>query len=235
MNSKEAIRERRRKRQRQNNIIVWIMAAGVFLVVGAIVYAIISANKVVVPDVETYQQDGLSGLGDPDAPVVIQEFSDFGCSHCASFAMETKKLIEEEFIDTGIVYLEFHSVGGLLGSAATLQAAEAAYCAGEQESFWNYHDLLFSNQLNLFSNRASDNSEKLIQFAEILNLDVDQFETCLVDRTYQSLAAADENIARQNGISGTPSFLVNGILLRGNQPIENFRSAIQDALELVEN
>lgn len=234
MNSKQAIQERRRKRQRQNNIIVWIMAGGVILVVGAIVYSIISTNQVVVPEVKTYQQEGLSGLGNPDAPVIIQEFSDFGCSHCASFAMETKKLIEEEFIDTGIVYLEYHSVGGMLGSAATLQAAEAAYCAGEQEKFWNYHDLIFSNQLNLFSNRASDNSKKLLQFAEILNLDLDQFETCLVNRTYQSLAAADESLARQNSISGTPSFLVNGMLLRGNQPIENFRSAIQDALDIVQ-
>ncbi len=189
MSSKQAIQERRRKRQRQNNIIIWIMGVGVLLVVSAVVYAIITSNQVAIPERETYQQNELSGLGDPSAPVVIQEFSDFGCSHCADFGLETKKIIEEEFIDTGIVFLEFHSVGGLLGSEATLQAAEAAYCAGEQEQFWTFHDLVFTNQLNLFGNRAADNSDKLIDYAEILGLDLNQFETCLTDRTYQSVAA----------------------------------------------
>lgn len=231
MSSKQAIQERRKKRQRQNNIIIWIMGVGVVLVVSAIVYAIISANQVVIPDQVAYQQSELSGLGDPSAPVVIHEFSDFGCSHCADFGLGTKKLLEEEFIDTGIVYLQFHSVGGLLGSAATLQAAEAAYCAGEQEEFWTFHDLVFTNQLNLFGNRAADNTSNLIEYAEILDLDLDQFESCLTNRTYQSLAAEDESLARQNGITGTPSFLVNGVLLRGNQPIENFRIAIEEALQ----
>ena len=235
MSSKQAIQERRRKRQRQNNIILWIMGVGVLLVISAIVYAIISSNQVAVPELETYQQDGLSGLGNSDAPVVIHEFSDFGCTHCADFGLETKKLLEKEFIDTGIVYLQFHSVGGLLGSAATLQAAEAAYCAGEQDQFWTFHDVVFTNQLNLFGNRAADNSKKLIEYADILGLDLDQFETCLTGRTYQSTAADDESLARQNGITGTPSFLVNGLLLVGNQPIENFRLAIQDALEEIDN
>jgi len=230
MSSKQAIQERRRKRQRQNNAIIWIMAAGVILVIGAIAYAIISSNQVIVPEQRAFDQHNLSGLGDPDAPVVIHEFSDFGCTHCADFGLETKKLLEKEFIDTGIVYLQFHSVGGLLGSTATLQAAEAAYCAGEQQSFWQFHDLLFSNQISLFSNRTGDNSKNLIEFADILDLDLDQFETCLSERTYQSVAADDERLARQNGISGTPSFLVNGTLLRGNQPIENFRLAIEEAL-----
>lgn len=235
MSSKQAIQERRRKRQRQNNIIIWIMGIGVVLVLSAIVYAIISSNQVSIPDLEAYQQSELRGLGDPNAPVVIQEFSDFGCTHCADFALGTKKLLEKEFIDTGIVYLEFHSVGALLGSAATLQAAEASYCAGEQDNFWTFHDLVFTNQLNLFGNRAADNSPKLIEYADILDLDLNQFETCLADRTYQSVAADDESLARQNGITGTPSFLVNGVLLRGNQPIENFRLVIEEALNTSEN
>ena len=100
MSSKQAIQERRRKRLRQNNIIIWIMGIGVVLVVSAIVYAIISSNQVSIPDLEAYQQSELRGLGDPNAPVVIQEFSDFGCTHCADFALGTKKLLEKEFIDT---------------------------------------------------------------------------------------------------------------------------------------
>ncbi|MCK5794070.1 MAG: DsbA family protein, partial [Anaerolineales bacterium] len=102
------------------------------------------------------------------------------------------------------------------------------------DNFWTFHDLVFTNQLNLFGNRAADNSNKLIEYAELLDLDLNQFETCLADRTYQSVAADDESLARQNGITGTPSFLVNGVLLRGNQPIENFRLAIEEALKTSE-
>jgi len=67
-------------------------------------------------------------------------------------------------------------------------------------------------------------------FAEILELDVDQFNTCLADRKYQSLAASDELKARENDITGTPSFLINGVLYRGNQPFENFQQAIEQLL-----
>lgn len=235
MSSKQAIQDRRRKKQRQNNAILWIMGAGVVLVVAAIVYAIISSNRITVPDLQVYQQEGLSALGDPDAPVVIDEFSDFGCSHCANFALDTKKVLEEEFIDTGIVYLRFHSVGGLLGSPATVQAAETAYCAGEQGSFWNFHDIVFTNQVNLFGNPAANNTQNYLKYGEILGLDLVQFETCMTERTYRSLAADDEIFARQNGVTGTPAFLINGKVLKGNQPIENFRLAIEEALAEIEN
>jgi protein-disulfide isomerase len=233
MSTREQIQKRRRKKQRQNDTLLWMMGIGTLLVIAAIVYAVISSNQIEVGEIRSYQQDGLSGLGDPDAPVVIQEFSDFGCSHCADFALETKKILVEEYIDTGIVYLQYSSVGGFLQSFATLQAAEAAYCAGEQEAFWQYHDLLFLNQSSLFSNRSADNTGKLVKIAETLDLDADQFRRCLVERKYLDQAALDESLARGFGVTGTPAFLINGLLLTGNQPIENFRQAIDQALEAI--
>ena len=231
MSTREQIQKRRRKKRRQNDTLLWLMGIGTLLVIAAIVYAVISSNQIDVGEIRTYEQDGLSGLGDPNAPVFIQEFSDFGCSYCADFALETKKILEEEYIDTGIVYLQYSSVGGFLQSFATLQAAEAAYCAGDQNAFWPYHDLLFLNQSNLFSNRSADNSSKLVKIADVLELDKDQFQRCMIDRTYLDQAARDESIARASGVTGTPAFLINGLLLTGNQPIENFRAAIDQALE----
>ncbi|TFG49965.1 MAG: DsbA family protein [Anaerolineales bacterium] len=230
MSTKRYLDERRQKKQRQNNILVIIMAAGAVLVVGAFVLAFISNTRIEIPEFTNYEQSGLSSLGDPNAPVIIEEFSDFGCTHCADFALGTKKLIEEEYINTGKVYLVFHSVGGLLGSAATLQAAEASYCAGEQDAFWSYHDLIFTNQFKLFSNRGGDISKTLAKFAKTLDLNQDQFNTCLTERTYQELAAEDQQLAAQNGVTGTPAFLINGVLFQGNQPYENFQQAIEEAL-----
>ena len=231
MSNREQRQKRRRKKRRQNDSLLWMMGIGTLLVIAAIVYAVISSNQIDVGEIRSYEQDGLSGLGDPNAPVLIQEFSDFGCSHCADFALETKKILQEEYIDTGLVYLQYNSVGGFLQSFATLQAAEAAYCAGEQNAFWPYHDLLFLNQSRLFSNRSADNTGKLVKIADVLELDKDQFQRCLVDRTYLDQAARDETLARGSGVTGTPAFLINGLLLTGNQPIENFRAAIDQALD----
>lgn len=213
------------------------MGGGLALVIAALVIAFISNSRVnisqrniIIPEFSDIELSDFNGLGNPDAPVVIEEFSDYGCSHCADFALETKKLIEEAYIKTGQVYLVFHSVGGMLNSSATFQAAEASYCAGDQNQLWPFHDLVYANQVRLFSNRTADISRTLKSFAEILELDMDQFNSCLSERKYQELTASDQALAQQNEISGTPSFLINGVLFRGNQPFENFQQAIELAL-----
>ena len=214
-----------------------LMIGGFVIVAAAITVAFISSSRVnlslkdiIQPDIDLPLVVDRNTLGDPNAPVVIEEYSDFGCSHCADFALGTKKLIEQEYIESGQVYLVFHSVGSLLGSPATLQAAEGAYCAADQNAFWPFHDLIFANQVALFQNRNADISRTLGQFAEILDLDPDQFDTCLSERKYKDLAAQDEVDARQKGIDGTPTFIVNGVELIGNQPFEIFQQVIEEAL-----
>lgn len=237
MSTRKFIEERRQKKQRQNTVLLLMMGGGLVLVVVALVIAFTSSNnvniptrQVNIPEFTKIEQSNFNGLGDPDAPVVIEEFSDFGCNHCADFALGAKKLIEDTYIETGQVYLVFHSVGGLLNAPSTFQAAEAAYCAGDQDALWNFHDLIFANQVRLFSNRTGDISKTMETFAEILELDVDQFNSCLADRKYKDLVASDELKARENDITGTPSFLINGVLYRGNQPFENFQQAIEQIL-----
>ncbi len=237
MSTRKFIEERRQKKQRQNTVLLLMMGGGLILVVIALVIAFTSSNnvniptrQVNIPEFTKVEQSNFNGLGDPDAPVVIEEFSDFGCNHCADFALGAKKLIEDTYIETGQVYLVFHSVGGLLNAPSTFQAAEAAYCAGDQDALWNFHDLIFANQVRLFSNRTGDISKTMETFAEILELDVDQFNSCLADRKYKDLVASDELKARENDITGTPSFLINGVLYRGNQPFENFQQAIEQIL-----
>lgn len=217
-----------------------LMIGGLLIVTAAITVAFISSsrvnislNDIVQPDIDLPILADRNALGDPNAPVVIEEYSDFGCSHCADFALGTKNLIEQEYIESGQVYLVFHSVGGLLGSPATLQAAEGAYCAADQNAFWPFHDMIFANQVVLFQNRNVDISRALVQFAEILEMDPDQFETCLTERKYKELAVQDEIGAAQKGIDGTPTFIVNGVMMRGNQPFESFQQVIEEELAKV--
>ena len=237
MSKRQFIEERRKKNKRQQSLMQFLMIGGVLVVVGAVLIAVISSSQVnlsqrniIQPEIDLSIQSSWNGLGDPNAPVIIEDYSDYGCSHCADFALITKHLIEEQYIKSGQVYFVFHSVGGLLGSPATLQAAEGSYCAAEQDNFWPFHDLLFANQVKLFQNRSADVSRTLEQFAEILELDLDQFNSCLSERKYKDLAADDEAGARQNGITGTPSFVINGVLFQGNQPFENFQQVIEDEL-----
>jgi protein-disulfide isomerase len=206
-----------------------------------VVFAVITSNRVNlsprqvnIPDFSNQELADFNALGDPNAPVVIEVFSDFGCSHCGNFVRENKNLIEEEYVQTGQVYLVFHSVGDLLGSPATYQAAEAAYCAGDQEAFWPFHDLLFANQAALFTNPGADISGSMTTFAELLELDLDQFDACLTSGKYQSRLIADRDLADSSGISGTPSFLINGELLVGNQPYTVFQQTIDSALSTEE-
>jgi len=237
MSKRQLIEERRKKNRRQRTLMLTLMIGGLVIVAAAITVAFISGSRVnlsqkdiIQPDIDLPILADRNTLGDPNAPVVIEEYSDFGCSHCADFALGTKKLIEQEYIASGQVYLVFHSVGGLLGSPATLQAAEGAYCAGDQDAFWPFHDIIFANQVALFQNRTADISGTLVQFAEILDLNPDQFETCLVERKYKELAAQDEVSARQKSIDGTPTFIINGEVLIGNQPFEIFQQVVEEEL-----
>jgi protein-disulfide isomerase len=237
MSKRQYIQERRKKHQRQTRLMVGLIIGGVALVIGGITTAFItstrvniSGNQIIQPEINFPLQADRNGLGNPDAPVVIEDYSDFGCSYCADFALETKKLLEEDYINKGEVYLVFYTVGGMLGSPATFKAAEGAYCAADQDAFWPYHDLLFANQARLFQNPSGDITRALESFAELLELDLEQFTSCLENGDNRGLVNKDEVTAREHGITGTPTFIINGVLIKGNRPYEDFQQEIESAL-----
>ncbi len=161
--------------------------------------------------------------GQDSAPVTIVEYSEFLCPFCARAALTTLPEVEEEYVAAGKVKLEFkHFI--VHGDEAVL-AAGAAECAGEQNAFWEYHDKLFLNQ-----GSVDFSVENLKQFAKDLELDTDSFNSCLDSEGYIDTLAADVEEARAHGASGTPSFLVNGKLVVGYQPFEEFRLHIEEAL-----
>lgn len=234
MNTKERIEKRRAERKRKRVLTILMVAVGAALVLSAAILLLSNTNQVdlarseiVTPPLEQPPLVNGAGMGDPEAPVTIVDFSDFGCSHCANFAFSTEKQLAAEYVASGEVYFEFRSVGGMLGSSATVQAAEAAYCAADQDMFYPFHDLIFANQRQLFVNRDADLSPTLETFAGILEMDVDQFSECLDSGRYSERVDQDQAAADQADVSGTPSFLVNGQLLVGNQPFANFQQVIE--------
>ncbi|MCD6400673.1 MAG: DsbA family protein [Anaerolineales bacterium] len=237
MGKRQEIRERRKKIKRRQRLIMVLLVSGVALIFVALLIgptigqALTPVGDYVIK--EFYQHPLVSGntMGDPNAPVVIEEYSDFGCGHCASFAETTSKQLSEEFIKTGKVRFIFHSVGGLIGSQTTPIAAEAAYCAEDQNKFWEYHDAIYANQYQLFfADPRTDIMKFFNSFAKDLGLDTDAFQSCLEGGKYRDKVNQDEADARKAGVDGTPTFFVNGEIIRGAQPYEVFKQMIATEL-----
>lgn len=236
MQSREAIKKRRQKRQRQQRITTILIISGAALIIAALLMiptiqeSLTPVGEIIHPDLVSRPMVSGNAMGNPDAPVVIEEYSDYGCGHCASFSEGSEVQITNEYVATGQVYFVSHSVGGLLGSATSQTLAEAAYCAGDQEKYWEYKDYIFANQLNLYSNANVPIEKYMTSFAEALELDLDSFNECLSSRQYKDRVQQDQIDAVQAGINSTPSFLVNGELLVGNLPFADFQRAIENAL-----
>jgi protein-disulfide isomerase len=159
--------------------------------------------------------------GDPSAPVTIVEFSDFRCPYCGRFTNGAGRQIDEQYVEAGLVRFGYQHFA-FLGPDSQM-AAEASECAAEQGAFWEYHDLLFGGQ-------AGVNTEGLSRFADELGLDVEAFDDCLSSGKYASLVRGETASAQSLGVTGTPSFLVNGRPLVGAQPFEVFEQIIEAEL-----
>jgi protein-disulfide isomerase len=128
----------------------------------------------------------------------------------------------EEYVEDGTLRIEWHDFPYL--GRDSLTAAVAARAAQEQGRFWEYHDLLYRNQSGGFS------VEKLIGLADEAGLDVERFESDLAEPDrYTRVVADDFREGQQRGISGTPTFVINGRVIAGLQPLEVYEDAIQEA------
>ena len=161
--------------------------------------------------------------GDDSARVTIVEFSDFQCPACAVFYRNTLPLIESEYVSTGKVKVEYKHFPLSSHRQAAL-AALASECAREQGAFWKYHDTLFENQAAL-----RESSYKV--WAERLSLDVERFNRCYDDRKYMDDVRAESREGRAAGVSSTPSFLVNGRLIKGAWSFADFQRVIEVELQ----
>ncbi|MDP6979635.1 MAG: DsbA family protein [Myxococcota bacterium] len=171
------------------------------------------------PVVRKTVPSGGAGRGPADAPVTIVEFSDYECAFCGR-AEATLKQVDALYPgQLRFVYrhlpLDFHD--------NAMPAARAAICAGAQSRFWDYHDRLFANQRALAP-------PQLLQYADELGLDGAAFRSCYEDPATQAQVENDMAIARQLGASATPTFFINGIELRGAQPLQAFQEIIDREL-----
>ena len=127
----------------------------------------------------------------------------------------------DRYVQRGTLRLEWRDFPYL--GQESVNAAVAARAAQAQGRFWEYHDLLYENQSGGFSD------ERLVELAREAGLDVERFRSDLASRRYEEAVAQDFQKGQQAGISGTPTFIINGEVLAGFQPVGVFEDAIERA------
>jgi len=212
-----------------------LIVVGAIIIVAALIFLDLSQTptdevevpEIIVPTPREHPMADDNTMGDPNALVVIEEFSDFQCSHCRNFFRDTEPLIINEYIATGQVYFIYRSRGDSPGGDSG-RAMEAAYCAGDENKFWEMHDIIYAN----FSAGDSGgySAERLTAMAEAIGLNVNSFEDCLKDKKYRDRVEEDQSAAQEKGVQGTPAFLINDEFVEGNAPYDTFRTYIEAAL-----
>jgi protein-disulfide isomerase len=159
-------------------------------------------------------------LGPEAAPVTIVEFSDFQCPFCSRAGPIVKQVLARYPEQVRVVYRHF-PLDSIHPRARP--AAEASACADEQGKFWAYHDKLFANAKQL-------EDADLERYAGEVGLDLAAWRACRTDGRAASVVERDLADARSAGVTGTPSFFVNGRMLGGAQPVEKFVELIEAEL-----
>ncbi|MEH6471268.1 MAG: thioredoxin domain-containing protein [Halopseudomonas sp.] len=153
---------------------------------------------------------GYPSKGKPDAEVVLVEFADYQCPHCKR-AHETLKSVLTPYLDrVRYSYLDLP----INRSGISRQVAEGAVCADQQQRFWDYQDSAFEQQAQL-------NQDSVRELAQQLNLDITAFNQCLQDSATAVKVKAAEQQAIAAGVTGTPTFFINGHKVRLKQSLEH--------------
>jgi protein-disulfide isomerase len=250
MSKRQEMREKRSRQQRNNRTIaIVLISLGALALAFLLIYPNIKpVGEVVNADPNPRPQANMNAMGDPNAPVTILEYSDFQCPYCRNFWENTEAQIVENYVKTGKVYFVYHSMDNFVSdninrsqgtnNTESRDAAHAAYCAGDENKYWEYHDMLFTNWNG--ENQGAFSRKRLDAFAEALGLDTAAFKACMDSDKYMAQVKQDAADGEKDITSspeydsasgyGTPAFIINGKLIQGAQPFSVFQQEIEAAL-----
>jgi protein-disulfide isomerase len=208
-------------RRRGPSPVVWIVIAvvAVAAVVGIVIQSSRSEteNASVVTPKHELGPNQTEIEGDASAPVLVEEYGDYQCPACEAFFRSTDPTIKQLVAD-GKIRFAFGNFAFL--GPESYRAASAAICAADAGKFWEYHDLLYSNQ-------AAENSgflthDRLVAFGEeagITGADLDTFEECVRSDRYEGFVRRQtDNTSKNKSVTQTPTVFVNGVRLEQLTP-----------------
>jgi protein-disulfide isomerase len=219
-------REKQDVKKETNKLTRWLFIGLIALAAVAIVaMIIINNNNNTVKPIAFTPRPNASGtsMGDPNAPVKVEDFSDFQCPYCAEFSGNEEKAIVDKYVSTGKVHFTFVPFSFI--GQESISSAIAAYCAADQNKFWEYKDLLYTNQGAENSGAFSNNN--LDKFATQAGLNMTDFRSCFSSQKYLQKVRDDVTNGKNRGVQGTPYFFVNG---KGPIDKSGLTAAIDEAL-----
>ena len=241
------------KERRSRLVTIGLVTLGAALLVFAIVWPQLRpVAQVVAVDPGSHPNPKDNSMGNPNALVTIEEFSDFQCPFCERFHKETEPLLRQYYIDTDKVRFVYRSMGNFVSDniarAAAAQgtsipaktesqdAALAAYCAGDQNKFWEMHAYLFANALG--EDAGSFTDRRLAAIAKKAGLNMDQFNSCYSSGKFKDRVQQDAQDGQAANITGTPGFIitytVNGETktdrIDGAEQFSTFQQKLETAL-----
>lgn len=163
--------------------------------------------------------EGFPSLGSDDAVITLVEFSDYQCPFSGRVRDTIWELIDLYKGKVRYVYRDFP----LSFHRDAKKAHEAAHCAGEQGKYFEYNKELFINQKKL-------GDEELKKYAKKIGLDMKKFNTCLESEKYAETVDKSVEEGVMAGVTGTPAFFINGIMVSGAQPLEVFKEIIDNEI-----
>ena len=229
---KKKRRSTRQKRGGISSTYILIVAVVAVLVVGLLVVLNTNRSTTTVSDLayETgVTPEGEPYKGSPDAPLKLVEYSDFLCGHCGNLADALKNL-SPDYLETGKLQVIFRNYAFL--APESIQAAQAAECALDQgaDKFWQYHDLLFANQ---GAGLVAYSKPRLKAYARDIGLDTQAFGDCLDSGSKLGKIEADKAEGESQGVEATPTWFINGQMVRGGIPESELRQLLDGLLAQV--
>ncbi len=223
--TKKKIKKQKRKKQGTNwKVVGGIVVISALVLVGLMALAFREPSRLDLANYCDNNPENCITVGSNDAAARIVEVSDYGCSHCKAYNLDVAPTLEETYFGNEDVQYRVmpYALGGQSGYP-TMPSAVAAMCANEQDGFWEYHHALFEIQ----GTSAFNTESGFIDTAVSLGLDGDEFASCLADNDYADIIQENITAAGLAGINSTPSFMIDGDVLVGEQPFSVFQMRIQ--------
>jgi len=224
-------RSKRNKRKKQAVNITLITVGFGIILLALYLPSLQPITDLVEPTQRAHPLADGNALGDPNAPVTIEVYSDFKCPACEYFFEAIEPQIIQQYVETGLVYFIYHTFGDRINPPQSGITAQALYCAEDQGNFWEMHDYIYSNfDYGVSKGFTVKAMEKM---AELIGLDTNVFSSCLADNTHTDKLDQDVENGTAEGIPGTPSVILNGNLLDSFH-FADIQAAIENILSDVE-
>jgi protein-disulfide isomerase len=224
-----------------------VSAAFVIIVIIVIVsFASYQANLLEMHDRDKYMENiiasqqsslinlenGSPPLGSESAPITIVEFGDYQCEACYHWFHNTRSTLIDNYVETGKAKLVFVDLP-FLGRDSP-RAAQASYCAEDQEKYWEYHTMLYTFQDGPPDSGWADR-DRLNSFAFSLDMNIDEFNECMDSSKYVQRVKTNYNEAVKNDANSTPTFIIisqdgKTEQFAGSQPYSVFAATIESLL-----